>query len=70
VWWLYLIVAALLLFGIYAFLTLIGFETQTLSRRTSRTAESMYPSYADSARKQRRYARQHGQGKRGGAPDR
>jgi len=60
VWWLYVIVAAVLLFGIYAFLTFAGFETRILSRRTSRTAESMYPGYADSRRKQRRYARQHG----------
>jgi hypothetical protein len=60
VWWLYIIVAAVLLFGIYAFLVLAGFETRTLSRRTSRTAESMYPLYADSPRKQRRHAGQQG----------
>jgi hypothetical protein len=60
VWWLYLIVAAVLLFGIYAFLVLAGFETRILSRRTNRTAEGMYPLYADSLRKQRRHARQHG----------
>jgi hypothetical protein len=58
--WEYVIVAVILLFGIYAFLVLTGFETRTLSRRTTGTAESMYPSYADSLRKQRRYARQHG----------
>jgi hypothetical protein len=60
VWWEYIIVAVILLFGIYAFLVLTGFETRTLSHRTTRTAESMYPSYADSLRKQRQYARQHG----------
>jgi len=60
VWWLYVIVVAVLLFGIYAFLTLAGFETRVLSRRTSRTAEDMYPNYADSQRKQRRNADQHG----------
>jgi len=60
VWWLYVIVAAVLLFGVYAFLTLAGFETRVLSRRTTRTAESMYPSYADSPRRQRRYAGEHG----------
>jgi hypothetical protein len=59
VWWEYIIVAAVLLFGIYAFLVLTGFETRVLSRRTSRTAESMYGSYADSLHEQRRYARQH-----------
>jgi hypothetical protein len=61
VWWEYVIIAAVLLFGIYGFLTLTGFETRTLSRRTTRTAESMYASYDDSLRKQRRYARQHGE---------
>ena len=59
-WWEYVIVAVILLFGIYAFLVLTGFETRILSRRTTRTAESMYASHADSLRKQRRYARQHG----------
>jgi hypothetical protein len=34
-----------------------GFTTRFLSSRTDRTAESMYGDYADSLRKQRRYAR-------------
>ena len=59
-WWEYIIIAAVLLLGIYGFLTLTGFETRTLSRRTDRTAADMYASYADSPRQQRRYARQHG----------
>jgi hypothetical protein len=60
VWWVYTLAAAVLLFGIYAFLVLAGFETRVLSRRTDRTAESVYDRYADSLRKQRRYAGQHG----------
>jgi hypothetical protein len=60
VWWQYIIIAAVLVLGIYAFLVFTGFETRTLSRRTTRTAEDMYPGYADSLRKQRRNARQHG----------
>jgi hypothetical protein len=68
VWWLYVIVVAVLLFGIYAFLTLAGFETRVLSRRTTRKAESMYPSYGDSPRKQRRYAEQHGGNRQTRAP--
>lgn len=59
-WWEYIIIAAVLLLGIYAFLTFTGFETRVLSRRTNRTAESMYDNYSDSLRKKRRYARQHG----------
>jgi hypothetical protein len=60
VWWQYIIIAAVILLGIYGFLTLTRFETRFLSRRTDRTAADLYPSYADSLRKQRRYARQHG----------
>jgi hypothetical protein len=41
VWWIYIIVVVVLLFGIYAFLVLIGFEKRFLTRKTSRTAESM-----------------------------
>ena len=59
-WWQYIIIAAVILLGIYGFLVFTRFETRNLSRRTSRTAADMYPSYADSLRKQRRYARQHG----------
>jgi hypothetical protein len=60
VWWEYIIIAAVLAFGIYAFLTLTGFETKILSRRTNRAAESMYSNYADPSRRQRRHARRHG----------
>jgi hypothetical protein len=60
VWWIYIIVVVVLLFGIYAFLVLIGFEKRFLTRKTSRTVESMYDNYADSDRKQRRYAKEHG----------
>jgi len=59
VWWQHIIIAAVILFGIYGFLTLTSFETRVLSRRTSRSAEDRYPRYADSLRKQRRYAKEH-----------
>ena len=36
-WWEYIVVPGLLLFGIYAFAVLCGFETRLLTRRTSRT---------------------------------
>jgi hypothetical protein len=60
VWWQYIIIAAVILLGIYGFLTLTSFETRVLSRRTSRRAADLYPRYADSLRKQRRYAIEHG----------
>ncbi len=59
-WWQYIIIAAVILFGIYGFLTLTNFETRVLSRRTTRRAADLYPNYADPVRKQRRYAKEHG----------
>jgi hypothetical protein len=59
-WWetvLFLMAVALAIWG---FISIVGFRTRTLTRRTDRTAEDLYPDYADSARKQRRYAREHG----------
>ena len=58
--WLDIGIVALFIFAGYAFLKLIGFQTSRLSRRSKRTAEDMYGQYADSPRKQRRYAREHG----------
>jgi hypothetical protein len=58
-WWQYVIIAGVLIFGVYGFIALTGFETRLLSRRTDRTAESMYANYADPEPKQRRSARQH-----------
>ena len=59
-WWEYIVIAAVLIFGVYCFLAIVGFETRLLTRKTDRTAESMYGSYADSGRKQRKYARERG----------
>ena len=56
-WWQHIIIAAVILFRIYGFLTLTSFETRVLSRRTTRRAADLYPRYADSLRKQRRYAK-------------
>lgn len=62
VWWQYIIIVIVLILGGYCFLVLTGFETRMLSRKTKRTAESMYSNYADSNREQRRYAKnRHGQ---------
>jgi hypothetical protein len=59
-WWIYVVIVLLFAFGIYAFIEIAGFRTRLLTRRTTRTAADMYDSYADSPRKQRRYAREHG----------
>jgi hypothetical protein len=62
-WWEYIIIAAVFLAGIYAFLAATRSLTGLLSYGSSRTADTMYDNYADSMRKQRRYARQHGEEK-------
>jgi hypothetical protein len=54
--WLDIGIVALFIFAAYAFLQLVGWRTHGLSRRTKRTAEDMYDNYADSPRKQHRYA--------------
>jgi len=59
-WWLDdIIVPALLISGVYCFAVMVGFRTRMLTRKTTRTAESMYPLYADSIQKQRKYATEH-----------
>lgn len=59
-WWQYIVIAAVLILVVYCFMVIVGFRTRLLTRKTDRTAESMYSSYADSTRKQRKYAREHG----------
>jgi hypothetical protein len=56
-WWIYVVVVAVLAFGVYAFLTLVGVRTRWLTRRTERTVESMYPNYAGPVRPARRLGR-------------
>jgi len=59
-WWEIILFIAVVIFAIYAFASIVGFRTRTLTRRTDRTAENMYDNYADPPRKQHRYARHHG----------
>ena len=60
VWWEAVLFVAAVIFAIYAFASIVGFRTRTLTRPTDRTAENMYDNYADPPRKQHRYARHHG----------
>lgn len=60
-WWMnFIVVPAVLLLGIYGFLSLVGFRKRMLTRKTDHTAESTYDNYADPVRKQRQYASQRG----------
>ena len=60
-WWLEdIIVPMLLVAGVCSFVVMVRFRTRMVTRTTARTAEDMYPLYADSARRQQKYAREHG----------
>ena len=59
-WWEIILFIAVVIFAIYAFASIVGFRTRTLTRPTDRTAQDMYDNYGDSARKQRRHAKRHG----------
>lgn len=59
-WWGYLLFALAVVLAIKGFLTLVGVETRWFTRKTFKTAEDLYPDYADSVRKQRRHAQEHG----------
>jgi hypothetical protein len=52
--WQYIVGVAVLALLVYCFLVIVGFRTRLLTRKTDRTAESMYPDYADLDRKQRK----------------
>ena len=59
-WWLDVIIVVLFAAAIYGFITLVKSQTRYMSRKTSRTAADMYDEYADSPRRQHRFARRHG----------
>jgi hypothetical protein len=59
-WWEAVLFILVAIFAIYAFASIVGFRTRTLTHETDRTAQDMYDNYRDSPRKQRRDARRHG----------
>jgi hypothetical protein len=68
-WWMDdIVVPALLILGVYCFVWLVLRRRRTSTRRSNRTAESMYPLYADSIKKQRKYAEEHGTRRDDGSP--
>jgi hypothetical protein len=68
-WWMdTLVVPALLILAVYCFAVTVGGRTRMLTRKSTRTAESMYPNYADSIKKQRKYAEEHGTRQDDGSP--
>ena len=59
-WWGYILFALAVVLAIKGFLAIVGVETRWVTRRTDKTANDVYPDYADSLHKQRQYARNHG----------
>jgi hypothetical protein len=59
-WWEVTLFFAAVILAIWGFASLVGVRTPSLTRHTDRTAQDMYEQFADSPRKQRKYARQHG----------
>ena len=59
-WWEIILFIAVVIFAIYAFASIVGFRTRTLTRPTDRNAQDMYDNYADSPHEQHRYTRHHG----------
>jgi type II secretory pathway component PulL len=59
-WWEVLIFIAVVILAVWGFASIVGLQTRNLTRRTRRSAQDLYGNYADSPRKQRRYAREHG----------
>lgn len=46
-WWIDIVVVAVLAFGVYGFVSLVRLRTQWLNSETTRRAEDMYDLYAD-----------------------
>ena len=46
-WWVDFVVPVLMALGVYSFLTIVGFRTRALTRKTDRTAEDIYDNFAD-----------------------
>jgi hypothetical protein len=59
-WWEAVLFFAAVILAMCGFASMVGVRTRFLTRRTDRTAQDMYDQFADSPRRQRRYARRHG----------
>jgi len=59
-WWGTVLFLAAATLAIWGFLSIVGFRTRTLTRKTDRRAEDLYPNYAGSRREQHRFSHDHG----------
>jgi hypothetical protein len=53
-WWLDIVIPILMALGVYCFVSIVGFRTSSLTRKTDRRAEDMYDNFADSPGKRHR----------------
>ena len=59
-WWGTVLFLAAVVLAIWGFMSIVGFRTRTLTRKTDRRAEDLYPNYADLRRGPHRYLHVHG----------
>lgn len=59
-WWGTVLFLAAVVLAIWGFLSIVGFRTRTLTRKTDRRAEDMYANYAGPGRGRHRYLHAHG----------
>ena len=59
-WWGTVLFLAAVVLAIWGFLSIVGFRTRTLTRKTDRRAEDLYAGYADPQRRRHRYLHTHG----------
>ena len=59
-WWETVLFLIAVVVAILGFLSMVGVRTRFLTHHTTRRAEDLYDDYADSPKKQRQYAREHG----------
>jgi hypothetical protein len=53
-WWMYVVIVAVVVLGAWGFVTMTRRMTRTLSSHTDRTADSMYDGFDGLSEKQRR----------------
>jgi hypothetical protein len=68
-WWGTVLFLAAVVLAIWGFMSIVGFRTRTLTRKTGRRAEDLYPNYAGPPREQHRYGHDHGVGRDHDLPD-
>jgi hypothetical protein len=68
-WWGTVLFLAAVVLAIWGFLSIVGFRTRTLTRKTDRRAEDMYQNYAGPQRGEHRSLHVHGARRHHDEPD-